>query len=100
MSSYTLVNGDRPTIPKAPTASLRYGIDVAGVLATGDTVTGCSGAVASGSITAGTPTFSGSIITVRLSGGTVGETAKYTFSWSTAAGDSDSRTIYLPITAR
>ena len=51
--TYTLLAGSRPTIDKDPDASLVYGIDVADVLADGDTISG-------------TPTVSGSGVTPTM----------------------------------
>jgi hypothetical protein len=89
-----------PSIDKAATASLVYGIDVADVLATGDTVSAVTGAVSSGGLTAGAATFLGSVLKVRLSSGTVGATGQYTFTWTTTGGDTDARTLFFNIKAR
>jgi hypothetical protein len=97
MTFSLLANG--PTIDKSATASLVYGVDVANVLATGDVVIGVSG-LASGGVTAGTPTFSGSVLRVRISGGTIGAIGAYTITWTTTGGDTDSRTLYFNIKAR
>jgi hypothetical protein len=98
MSFILLANG--PTIDKAPAASLVYGIDVADVLATGDTVSAVTGAASGGGLVAGTPSYVGSVLKVRLSGGTVGATGQYTFTWTTTGGDTDARTLFFNIKAR
>lgn len=97
--SFVLIAGNRPTIDKAASADLVYGIDVADVLASGDAVNGVSGAAASG-VTAGTPAYTGSVLRVRISGGVAGSTAQYTFTWTTSGGDTDSRTVYFDIKVR
>jgi hypothetical protein len=96
--SFILLAGSRPTIDKAAAADLTYGVDVAEVLAAGDTVNGVTGD-ASG-VTAGSPTYSGSVLRVRISGGTAGQTGSYTFTWTTAGGDTDSRTLYFNVKVR
>jgi hypothetical protein len=98
MSFELLANG--PTTTKVSTSSLTYGIDVAGVLATGDTVNGVSGSAAGGGIAApSAPTYSGSMLKVRITGGTVGARGGYTFTWTTAGSDTDSRTVFFDIVA-
>jgi hypothetical protein len=97
--SFVLIAGNHPTIDKAPGASLVYGVDVADVLASGDAVNGVTGSAAGG-VTAGTPVYTGSVLKVRISGGTLGATASYTFNWTTTGGDNDSRTVYFEVKAR
>ena len=94
MSDYTIVAG-RATIDKDPEASLLYGINVADIIEPGDTLTGTPTVVATG-LTVGAASFSGTIIKARCSAGPQeGSTVGVTFTWSTTAGDTDSRTIYL-----
>jgi len=94
MSDYTIVAG-RATIDKDPEASLLYGINVADIIEPGDTLTGTPTAVASG-VTVGAASFSGTVIKARCSAGpAAGTTAGVTFTWTTAGGDTDQRTIYL-----
>lgn len=97
--SFVLIAADHPTIDKAAAANLVYGIDVADVLASGDVVNGVTG-VAAGGVTAGTPAYVGSVLKVRISGGAIGALASYTFSWTTAGGDTDSRSVYFQVKAR
>lgn len=97
--SFVLIAGNRPTIDKAPGASLVYGVDVADVLASGDVVNGVTGEV-SGDVTAGTPGYTGSVLYVRISDGTLGTVGAYKFIWTTSGGDTDSRTVYFEVKAR
>lgn len=97
--SYTLLEGDRPTIDKDPDASLVYGIDVARVLAAGDAVNGASVAASSG-VSAGSANFSGTVVSVRVSGGAPGTTGSVTLRWTTAGGDTDERTLFFRIRQR
>ena len=96
--SFIIVNG-WPTIDKDPDASLRYGVDVAGVLHTGDALATVD-ATATGGLVVTEDAFSGTIISARVSGGTAGVTGAVTFSWTTTGGDSDERTIYLRVAER
>lgn len=87
-----------PKIAKDAAASLVYAIDVAAALADGDTVTGVTG-TASG-VSAGTPTYAGSVLSVRISAGANGVLGSYEFTWTTAGGDTDRRTILFDVRAR
>lgn len=89
----------RPTIPKDPDASLRYGIDVAGLLASGDSVAGVTIADQQ-DITATAASYAGTVLSVRVSGGTAGGTGSVTLEWTTAQGDTDQRTLYFSIQER
>lgn len=93
--SFILVSKDRPTIDKNPSASLIYGINVVDIIEPGTTLNGTPTAVATG-LTVGAVTFSGTIVKARCSAGpALGVTGSVTFTWTTVAGDTDSRTIYL-----
>ena len=96
--SFVLLGG-LPTVPKDPQASLRYGIDVVDVLHTGDTVASVTATGATG-ITVTGAAYSGTILSARVAGGTAGSTYGITFSWTTAGGDSDERTVYLAVAER
>lgn len=96
--SYELING-LPHIIKDPDASLSYGIDVAQTLSDGDSIQSVS-AVKSGSITISTVQLTGTVIFVRVSGGTPGEVASCTFRWITVQDDTDERTIFFIIKQR
>lgn len=90
----------RPTIDKDPSASLRYNLDVAELLEEGDTL---ATAVVQGTpvdVTAGPVGFVGSVITVRVSGGTAGQVGSVTLRWTTAQGDTDERTLYFNVVER
>lgn len=95
---FMLLAGSRPTIDKDPAAALTYGRDVAGLLAPGDTVSTVTGQ-ASGGVAASAPDFEGSVLRVKISGGTPGQMASYKFTWTTAGGDIDSRSIYFNVAA-
>lgn len=98
-SSFEIVQG-RPTIDKDPDADLIYGLDLlAWSASAGDTVVGAS-ATAGGTLVVGTPSVSSGIVTARVSGGTVGHTSPVTFTWQTAGGSTDQRTIWLRIVQR
>ena len=97
--SFVLVGGAQPTIDKDPDASLRYGVDCAAVLHSGDALA-TAAAVGTGTLVVGAATISGTVISARVSGGTAGVTGAVTFSWTTAGGDSDQRTVYLRVAER
>lgn len=98
-SGFIVTADGQPTIPKDPDASLIYGLDVAGVLATGDALSTATVSASSG-VTAGTPTTSGTVISVRVSAGTAGTTGSVTLQWTTTNGDTDERTLYFDVRAR
>ena len=102
MSGYILVAGDRWQIDKDPQASLIYGVDVADVLAAGDTLSGTPTATAGspGGLTITQAGYTGTVVRARIAGGTADTTVPVTFAWQTAAGDIDNRTIYLRIVER
>jgi len=96
--SFILLGG-LPTVPKDPQASLRYGIDVVDVLHESDTVAGVTATGAAG-ITVTGAAYSGTILSARVAGGTAGTTYAITFTWTTAGGDTDERTVYLSVADR
>ncbi len=99
--TYTLMPGNVPQIDKDPDASLIYGIDVADVLAEGDTLAGTPTAAASGGgVTVAGAGYSGTVVYARISGGTAGQLVDVTFTWTTAQGDTDQRTVRLRIVQR
>lgn len=98
MSFRLLPPEGRPTISKDPDASLRYGIDVAGLLQSGDTIS--TVAAAGNGVTVGAAAYSGTVVSVRVSGGTAGQTGDVTLTWTTAQGDTDQRTLYFAIAQR
>ena len=84
---------------KDPNASLRYGFDVAGTLATGDTLTGVSISAQAG-VTAASAEYSGTQVWCRVTGGAAGVNGSVTLRWTTAAGDTDERTILFVVQER
>jgi len=102
MSGYILVAGDRWQIDKDPQASLIYGVDVAEVLAPGDTLAGTPTATAGapGGLTITQAGYTGTVVRARIAGGAAGTTVPVTFAWQTTGGDTDNRTIYLRVVER
>lgn len=98
--SYILLYGTRPTIPKSPGASLRYGIDTADTLTPAATLTGTPTVTAPAGITVGAASFAGTVVSALVSGGTAGETYALTFDWAMSTGETDSRTVYIAVEAR
>ena len=70
--TYIIQPGGRPTIPKAPGAALRYGVDVADVLTPGATLTGTPTATAPAGITVSSVSYTGTVVSALVSGGTAG----------------------------
>lgn len=99
ITGFTVQPDGRAVIPKDPQASLLYGIDVAGLLATSDAVSAVTVGTSSG-VTAGTPTYTGTILSVRVSGGAAGTTGSVTLRWTTTGGDTDERTLNFAIAQR
>lgn len=99
MSFRLLPPANRPTIDKDLDASLRYGIDVAGLLSPADSVTGVSIAAQSG-ITAANASATGSVVSCLVSGGTAGQVGSVTLRWTTAQGYTDERTLYFNVLER
>lgn len=100
--SYELLPNDTWRIDKDPQASLIYGIDVAGIIAPGDSLTGTATASAGGGagLVVGAASFSGTVISARCSSGTVGQTGTITWTWNTSNGDQDQRTVYVRVLER
>lgn len=95
-SVFVVRTDGRPTATHNPNSSLRYGLDVSGVLADGDSLATATAAASAG-VTVGPVTFSGTVITARISGGTSGETGSVTLRWTTEGGDTDERTLYFDV---
>lgn len=92
---------DRWQIEKRVGAALVYGIDVAGILTPAAVLSGtptCVAGAGSG-LTVGAVSFSGTQINAKISGGTAGAVVPITWSWVTAGGEADQRTVYLRIVA-
>lgn len=98
--TYIIQPGGRPTIPKAPAASLRYGVDVADILTPGATLTGTPTATAPAGIIVGSPSYTGTVVSALVSGGTAEQTYALTFGWTMDTGETDSRTIYIDVGVR
>lgn len=81
---------------KDPQASLRYGFDVADLLAPGDSVTAASIQAQDG-ITATDAQFAGTEVYCRVSGGVVGQSGSVVLRWTTTQGDVDERTLAFNI---
>lgn len=87
---------DQLSWTKDPQASLRYGFDVADMLAGGDSVTGASIQSQQG-VVATDAQFSGTEVYCRVSGGTAGQTGTVVLRWTTAQSDVDERTLTFTI---
>lgn len=98
--TYVLLPGGRPTIPKDAAASLRYGVDTADVITPGATLTGTPTATAPAGITVGEASYTGTVVSALISGGTAGQTYAVTFGWAMDTGETDYRTIYLDVEVR
>ena len=97
--SWTITPEGALQIDKDPAASLRYGFNVADVLAPGDSVSGISISAQSG-ITVSAAGYSGTVVSCRVAGGTAGTTGSATLRWTTAQGDTDERTMYFRVIDR
>ena len=102
MSDYVEFSDGKWHLEKDPDSSLMYGISVAGIMEPNDVLIGTPVGVpgAGTGLIVGTASFVGTFIKARVSGGNVGMSAPITWTWSTAGGDSDSRTVYLDIVQR
>jgi hypothetical protein len=90
----------RPTIDKDPSASLRYSIDVVDLLEPGDSLASAAVQGTPVDVTAGSASYSGTVISVRVSGGVVGQVGSVTLRWTTTQGDTDERTLYFNVLQR
>lgn len=97
--SWTVLPDGRLQIDKDPASSLRYGLNVAGLLESGDTLASASIAEQSG-ITATAAGYTGTVVSCRVAGGTAGETGSVTLRWTTAQGDTDERTLLFRLVER
>jgi hypothetical protein len=101
MSFWDISNPTKPKGIKDPDALLDYPIDWSSWLADiTDTYQSHTVTDLTGGITIDSSTQSGGVITVWISGGTVGETASFTVRIVSAAGRTDDRTFYLKIKER
>ena len=90
----------RPTIAKDPDASLRYGIDVSGLLQEGDAVSSAVVSWHSDDLTVGAVSVTGSVLLARVQGGTEGQLSSMTLRWTTTQGDTDERTLWFSVAQR
>jgi hypothetical protein len=81
---------------KDPQESLRYWRDVAGLLADGDTISAVT-ATADGVTLVGTPSFTGTVIVFKISGGTVGMVGSVTLDITTTGGDVLQRSMFFNV---
>lgn len=95
-----IIQGGRATIQKAPGASLRYGIETADVLTPSATLTGTPTATAPAGITVGAASYTGTVVSALISGGTAGQTYAVTWGWTMSTGETDSRTTYIDVEVR
>lgn len=98
--TYIVQPGGRATIPKSPGVALRYGIETVDVLTPGATLTGTPTASSSAGITIGSVSYTGTVVSALISGGTAGQTYAVTFGWAMDTGETDSRTIFLDVDVR
>lgn len=100
-AGWTVLADGRMQIDKDPAASLRYGFDVAGLLASGDTISPTAVTISGqAGVTATQPGATGTVVSCRVAGGTAGETGSATLRWTTAQGDTDERTLLFRVIER
>lgn len=98
-AGWTVLADGRLQIDKDPAASLRYGLDIAGVLADADAIQAVTIPEQSG-VTAAQAGHSGTVVSCRVSGGTAGEVGSVTLRWQTTQGDTDERTMLFRVVER
>lgn len=96
--TFKVRNGNQPTIEMREGSTLRYGVDVAYILAPGDSVASVTAAATPG--TASGAGVDGTKVMARVSGVTVGQTVELKLTWQTTQGDTDSRTLWLVVIAK
>lgn len=100
MSFWNVTNPDKPKGVKDPDAVLDFPISYADWLTDiGDTYNSHT-VETTGGLVVDSSTQDAGVITVWLSGGTVGETATFTVRIVTTGGRTDDRTFYLKIKER
>lgn len=97
--SWTVLADGRLQIDKDPASSLRYGLDVAGLLETGDTISAVTIPAQAG-VTATQAGYSGTVVSCRVAGGTAGDVGSVTLRWTTTQGDTDERTLLFRVVDR
>lgn len=98
-AGWNVLQDGRLQINKDPSASLRYGFDVAGILADGDVIQQVSIAVQEG-VQASQPSHTGAIVHCRVAGGAAGVDGLVTLQWTTTQGDTDQRTMLFRVVER
>lgn len=97
--TYTISASGKATIVKDPSAVLDYSRDLAAWLTDVDDTLESLTVIGDG-VVIDSSLISGSKVIAWVSGGTSGETASVTFTFTTAGGRTDSRTIFLKIKDR
>lgn len=100
MSFWDVANPDKPVGVKDPNAILDYPISFASWLNDISDTYQSHVVIVSGGITCTSSSYASGVITVFISGGTVGEKASFTVRIVTAGGRTDDRTFYLKIKER
>ena len=98
--TFVVLPGGRATIPKSSGASLRYGVETADVLTPGATLNGTPTATGPAGITISAVTYTGTVVSALIAGGTPGQTYAVLFGWTMSTGETDYRTIYLDVEVR
>lgn len=88
-----------PTYIKDPDATLDFGVDWEDWLASGETISSSSWTVESG-ITKDSDSFTDTVATAWLSGGTAGTTYTLTNEITTSSSRTDNRTILVRVKER
>lgn len=100
MTFWTTAEVDKPIGIKDPNATLDFPISFSAWLADMVTTYGSHTVSVTGGIVVESTSHLNGVISVLLSGGTVGEVATFTIHIVTADGRSDDRTFYLKIADR
>lgn len=98
-AGWTVLPDGRLQIDKGPRSSLRYGFDVAGILADGDAIVAVTIFSQSG-VVADRAGHSGTVVHCRVAGGTAGQLGSVILRWQTAQGDTDERTMLFRVVER
>lgn len=100
LATFTYYNGSPfPMIDVDPAANRRFGINVANLLAPGDSVVTFTATCEDASLQISEVVISGTLLQVRLSNfGAAGRVVDVSFTWETAQGDEDNRTLSFRVT--
>ncbi|MFN3473582.1 MAG: hypothetical protein ACK4ZW_06000 [Blastomonas sp.] len=85
---------------KDPEATLNYQMDWSGYLAEGETITAQAVTCEDDDITISSVTHASGIVRWRVAGGTSGSSYLITVQITTSAGQTDQRTVQLPVRDR